>query len=194
VGRGYGPRVVAGAPRPLASLAGSRIALPGPDTTATLAARFLLPAFEEVHVPFTDVMGAVQAGETDAGVVIHEGQLTWQAQGFALLADLGALFAERTGGLPLPLGVNCARRDLPEPVRRAVAEAYRRSVETALARREEAVDYALGFGRGLPRALADEFVGMYVNEDSLALAEDLPRAVDVLRRERLRQRACRAVA
>lgn len=183
VGRGYGPRLVAREEKPLAALAGARIALPGPLTTATLVARGLLPPFEEVHVDFTRIVDAVRAGEADAGVLIHEGQLTWAQQGLVLLADLGRLFAERHGGLPLPLGVNCVRQDLEPALRRSIADAYRRSVEVALAEREDAVEYALRFARGLPRELADEFVGMYVNEDSLGLADDLRRAVSVIERE-----------
>jgi 1,4-dihydroxy-6-naphthoate synthase len=183
VGRGYGPRLVALEEKPLSALAGARIALPGPRTTATLVARGLLPRFEELHVDFTRVTDAVRSGEADAGVLIHEGQLTFADEGLVLLADLGRLFAERHGGLPLPLGVNCVRADLPPALRDAIGRAYRRSVEVALAQREAAVDYALGFARGLRRDLADEFVGMYVNEDSLGLADDLRRAVATIERE-----------
>ena len=183
VGRGYGPRLVAREPRSLDSLAGARIALPGAKTTATLVARGLLPRFQEVQTDFRDVLAAVRAGEVDAGVVIHEGQLTFGAEGFHLVADLGALFSERHGGLPLPLGVNCVRRDLADSLRRDVARAYRCSVELALAERAAALDYALAYGRGISRALADRFIGMYVNEDSLALRDDLHRAVGVLERD-----------
>ncbi len=183
VGRRYGPRVVAREPKPLGALAGCRIALPGPRTTATLVARSLLPALEEVHLDFTRILDAVRDGEVDAGVIIHEGQLTYADEGLALVADLGELFAERHGGLPLPLGVNCVRRDLSGALREALALAYRRSVEIALEQREDALSYALRFGRGLSRELADTFVGMYVNEDSLRIQDDMRRAVDVLARE-----------
>jgi len=183
VGRGYGPRLVALEEKPLPALAGARIALPGPRTTATLVARGLLPPFEEVHVDFTRIGDAVRSGEADAGVLIHEGQLTFAEEGFVLLADLGRLFAERHGGLPLPLGVNCVRSDLAPALQLAIAQAYRRSVEVALAERAAAVEYALGFARGLRRELADRFVGMYVNEDSLGLADDLRCAVALIERE-----------
>jgi len=183
VGRGYGPRLVARAPHPLATLEGARIALPGPKTTATLVARGLLPAFREVHMDFTAILDAVREGRVDAGVLIHEGQLTYADEGLALVADLGALFTERHRGLPLPLGVNCIRADLPGFLGQAVARAYRRSVEIALTQREAAVDYALGFARGLPRELADRFVGMYVNADSLCFHDELRRALLVLRNE-----------
>jgi len=183
VGRGYGPRLVALEPKPLDALAGARIALPGPKTTATLVARGLLPAFEEVQMGFLEVMDAVAERRVDAGVIIHEGQLTYGERGLVLLADFGELFAERHDGLPLPLGVNCIREDLPSDLRRDVARAYRRSVEIALIQRQEAVDYALQFARGLERGLADRFVGMYVNEDSLSFHDELRRALHVLRSE-----------
>jgi 1,4-dihydroxy-6-naphthoate synthase len=183
VGRGYGPRLVAREARPVECLEGARIALPGPKTTATLVARGLLPPFQEVHMDFTEIMDAVRGGAVDAGVLIHEGQLTYADEGLVLLADLGERFMERHGGLPLPLGVNCIRSDLPAFLCDAVAKAYRRSVEIALTQREAAVDYALGFGRGLPRELADRFVGMYVNEDSLRFHDELRRALLVLRNE-----------
>jgi 1,4-dihydroxy-6-naphthoate synthase len=181
VGRGYGPRVVCLEPRTLESLLGKRIAMPGKKTTATLAARNLLPEFEEVHMDFTEIMDAVKRGDVDAGVIIHEGQLTYEDEGLFLIADLGLLFAERHGGLPLPLGVNCVRRDLPAELQRDIAEAYRTSVQVALTQREAAVRYSLDFGRGLPHETADVFVGMYVNEDSLQFSDDTRRAINVLR-------------
>ena len=183
VGRGYGPRLVAREARALDTFAGQRIALPGPKTTATLVARKLLPQFVEVHMDFSEIMGAVERGEVDAGVIIHEGQLTYADAGLALIADLGDLFGTAHGGLPLPLGVNCVRSDLDPTLKQRIAEAYRRSVEIAMAQREDAVRYSLEFGRGLPHALADTFVGMYVNEDSLAFSEDMREAVDILRNE-----------
>lgn len=188
VGRGYGPRLVAREEKPLDALEGARIALPGAFTTATLVARGLLPAFEEVQLDFREILEAVRRGRVDAGVIIHEGQLTYGDEGLVLLADLGERFAARHGGLPLPLGVNCVRRDLDPALQHGIADAYRRSVQIALSQREEAVRYSLAFGRGLCRELADRFVGMYVNEDSLALGEDLLRAVDVIEREYARYR------
>jgi len=189
VGRRYGPRLVARDAVPLDALAGKRVALPGPSTTATLVAGGLLPPFNEVHMDFTTIMDAVAAGDVDAGVLIHEGQLTYAAAGLVLLADLGELFAERHGGLPLPLGVNCVRGDLPPDLRAAVADAYRRSVEIALAQRDAAVAYSLQFARGLSRDLADRFVGMYVNTDSLAFNDELRASVEIIRKEYLRPAA-----
>lgn len=181
VGRGYGPRVVARRPMQLDELEGLTLALPGPLTTATLVARGLLPPFVEKHVAFTDIIDEVQSGRVDAGVLIHEGQLTYAAQGLHLVADLGEVFATRFGGLPLPLGVNCVRRDLGETLCQQIEAAYRRSVQVALTRTSEAVAYAMQYGRGLPASLTDQFVRMYVNEDSLAFSGDVLEALAQLR-------------
>lgn len=182
-GRNYGPRLVGREARSLAALRGKRVALPGPFTTATLVARRFIPGMIEVHMDFTRIMDAVRDGEVEAGVIIHEGQLTYVGEGFQLLADFGQLFAEAHRGLPLPLGVNCIRADLSAALKATVAAAYRRSVEIALCQRSAAVDYSLNFGRGLSRALADTFVGMYVNEDSLAFNDELREAMAILRDE-----------
>jgi 1,4-dihydroxy-6-naphthoate synthase len=182
-GRNYGPRLVAREALPLSSLRGKRVALPGPFTTATLVARRFIPGMIEVHMDFTRIMDAVRAGEVAAGVIIHEGQLTYSDEGLQLLADFGQLFAEAHHGLPLPLGVNCIRADLSQTRKAAVASAYRRSVEIALSQRSAAVDYSLNFGRGLSKSLADTFVGMYVNEDSLCFNDELRDAMAILKEE-----------
>ncbi len=181
VGRRYGPRVVARSSMNVAELAGRRIALPGPKTTATLVARSLLPAFEERHMDFTNIMSAVRNGDVDAGVLIHEGQLTYADEGLTLVADLGVMFAEANGGLPLPLGVNCVRGDLDLSLKWAIAEAYGKSVLIALKQRGDAVAYSLQFARGLSVDRADAFVGMYVNQDSLGFNDELKQAMQVLR-------------
>jgi len=181
VGRRYGPRLVTARPTHIEELAHGRIALPGPKTTAALVAEALLPAFEAVHLDFTEIMDAVRHGDVDAGIIIHEGQLTYRESGLHLVTDLGELFAERHGGLPLPLGVNCIRADLSRELKSVVARAYRRSVEIAMAQRVDAVNYSLQFGRGLSHELADVFVGMYVNEDSLGFCPDITEAIGVLR-------------
>jgi 1,4-dihydroxy-6-naphthoate synthase len=181
VGRRYGPRVVARAPMALGQLEGATLALPGPLTTATLVARGLLPPFNEKHVPFTEVIEQVQSGAVDAGVLIHEGQLTYASLGLHLVADLDEEFARHFGGLPLPLGVNCVRRNLGEAMCQRIESAYRQSVQVALTRTSEAVDYAMQYGRGLSAELTDRFVRMYVNEDSLALSDDVQLALSQLK-------------
>ena len=165
-GDGYGPCVVcrpgAAAPRSLADLAGKRLAIPGTLTSAALAARLYSPLAVPVVVPFDRIGDAVLAGEVDAGVLIHEGQLTWKDDGFLLLADLGVIWKEETG-LPLPLGGNAVRRDLGAPMIAKISRALGASIEYALANREAALLDAMRFSRGLTKEKTDRFVGMYVN-------------------------------
>ena len=185
-GDGYGPCVVAreeaGAPRTLADLAGRRVAIPGALTTAALALRIYAPASIPVVTPFDRVGDAVARGDADAGVVIHEGQLTWKDEGFRLVADLGVVWKEETH-LPLALGGNAVRKDLgPELIAR-VSRALFRSIEYALLHREDALTDAMRFARGLPREKADRFVGMYVNDRTLDYGDDGRAAVaELLRR------------
>jgi len=165
MGDGYGPVVVVpegSTLRSLADLAGKRIAVPGLRTSAALALQLELPRFEPVPMDFKAVGTAAKRGEVEAGLVIHEGQLTAAAEGLRVVADLGRSWKDRTG-LPLPLGLNAIRRELPAPVRTAVARAWAGSIAYGLDHREEALTYALSFARGLDRGQADRFVGMYVN-------------------------------
>ncbi len=165
-GDGYGPCVVArkdGGPRTLADLSGRRVAIPGVLTSAAMSLALYTQGVTPVVMAFDRVGDAVNAGEVDAGVVIHEGQLTWKEEGFHLVADLGVVWKDETG-LPLPLGGNAVRRDLgPELIAR-VSRALGRSIVYALDHREDALTDAMRFARGLPREKADRFVGMYVND------------------------------
>ncbi len=164
MGDGYGPVLVArekAGPDRLGSLT---VAIPGQLTSAALALKMWDPGLQTVTRPFDEIMPAVSAGDVDAGVVIHEGQLTWEDEGFHKIVDLGMWWAEETGGLPLPLGGNVIRRDLGETTCTRVAGLLRASIEYSLAHRDEALDYALEYGRGLDREQADRFVGMYVNQ------------------------------
>lgn len=165
MGDNYGPRIVTREPMQVDALRGKTIAIPGLKTTAFLTLNLLLGAgsFKHEVVMFDEIPDRVAAGEFDAGLLIHEGQLTFAKSGLHLVIDLGAWWQERTG-LPLPLGGNCIRRDLGAEHCAEVTRILKRSIEFSLENRAEAVDYALEFGRGLDRALADEFVGMYVNQ------------------------------
>jgi len=166
MGDGYGPRLVARAAPPAdvpAALTGKRIAVPGLLTTAYLALRLFQPAFEPVVTPFDQIEGAVQRGEVDAGLLIHEGQLTYADDGLQLWQDLGAWWLGDTG-LPLPLGGNAVRRDLGPATIAQVARDLRASIEYALAHRAPALAHASQFNRGLSDERADAFVGMYVND------------------------------
>lgn len=176
LGEGYGPVVIARDPLAPADLAGTRVAVPGPATTAFLTARLALPDFEPVQIDFEEIMNAVTAGEVEAGVVIHEGQLDWQERGFSRVLDLGAWWLEETG-LPLPLGAVAIRRDLPADRAADLSAVLREAIEAGLAHRDAALEYAIGFGRGIAPERNDRFVGMYVNEMTLDYGERGRKAV-----------------
>ncbi len=150
---------------------GRRIAIPGTLTTAYLTLRLYEPDFEYVVVPFDQIQQAVLDGQAEAGLLIHEGQLTYQDEGLQKIVDLGEWWAERTAGLPLPLGGNIIRRDLGPEMIAKVSKMLHDSIAHALSHREAAVEYALQFGRGLDRAKTDRFVGMYVNDLTLSYGE-----------------------
>jgi 1,4-dihydroxy-6-naphthoate synthase len=149
---------------PAGRLASIKVAIPGTLTSAALALKMWNPSLNTTVLPFDAIGPAVKAGEVDAGVVIHEGQLTWQDDGFINLLDLGVWWASETGGLPLPLGGNVVRRDLGDEAMAEVARLLKASIVYSLENREGALDYALDYGRGLSRDKADRFVGMYVND------------------------------
>jgi 1,4-dihydroxy-6-naphthoate synthase len=164
MGDGYGPVLVARRAATKEELRSMSVAIPGRLTSAALALKMWEPALQTVIYPFDAIMPAVRSGEVDAGVVIHEGQLTWQDEGFINIVDLGVWWAQETDGLPLPLGGNVIRRDLGEETMVRVATLLKASIEYSLAHREQALEYALDYGRGLDRDKADRFVGMYVNK------------------------------
>ena len=163
-GDGYGPVVVARRPIPKEELRTLTVAIPGERTTAALALRLYAPGVKTVVMPFDQVQVAVREGRAEAGVIIHEGQLSFQAEGLVAAVDLGAWWRDETGGMPLPLGGNAVRKDLGWVAMGELGALVRASIDYGLAHRDEALDYALGFGRGLDRAQGDRFVEMYVNE------------------------------
>jgi len=177
MGDGYGPVLVARAPIAPEDLAAKKIAIPGRLTSAALALKMWNPSLQTVTYAFDEIMPAVQSGEVDAGVVIHEGQLTWEDEGFSKIVDLGVWWAEETGGMPLPLGGNVIRRDLGDERCTRVAALLKESIQYSLDHREAALDYALEYGRGLDRDQADRFVGMYVNDLTVDYGERGRRAV-----------------
>jgi 1,4-dihydroxy-6-naphthoate synthase len=179
MGDRYGPVVVAREPMTVEDLAGKRVAIPGKMTTAWLALQLVASGFEAVEVPFDEIIDAVKAGRVDAGLLIHEGQLTYGSEGLHKVIDLGEWWYEETG-LQLPLGGNAIRRDLGPELTAKVSRLLRESIRYALEHREEALAYAMQFARDLPEELADRFVGMYVNEVTLDYGEDGRRAVQLL--------------
>jgi 1,4-dihydroxy-6-naphthoate synthase len=183
MGDNYGPIVVARADGGPSGVKGSRIAIPGTLTTAYLALRLYEPDFEYVVVPFDEIQQAVLDGKAEAGLLIHEGQLTYQDEGLRKIVDLGEWWNERTGGLPLPLGGNIIRRDLGPEMIRKVSKMLHDSIAYALSHRKDAVEYAEQFGRGLDREKTDKFVGMYVNDLTLGYGERGRKAVELLMNE-----------
>lgn len=177
MGDGYGPVLVSREVVSSDDLAEMTVAIPGRLTSAALALKMWNPRLQTVPLPFDEIMPAVRSGEVDAGVVIHEGQLTWKDEGFHRIVDLGVWWAGETDGLPLPLGGNLIRRDLGGEMCERVAVLLKSSIEYSLEHREEALDYALDYGRGLDRDKADRFVGMYVNELTVDYGERGRRAV-----------------
>ena len=182
MGAGYGPIVVAREQLSDDDLRSVEIAVPGRMTTAFLGLRLRLGEFAWREVPFDEIMDEVVSGQAEAGLLIHEGQLTYAAAGLQKVVDLGEWWLAETG-LPLPLGVNVARRDLGAEALRELSAVLADSIRAGLDNRERALEYALQFGRGLDDALADRFVGMYVNELTEDYGEEGRRAVrELLRR------------
>jgi len=185
MGDRYGPMVVAPAPCTLESLAGKTIAVPGTLTTAYLALRLCLGVdFPHVVVPFDEILDVVAAGRYQdqpvaAGLIIHEGQLTYASQNLHLVIDTGAWWFDQTS-LPLPLGANAIRKDLGAETIAEVTRLLKESIQYGLDHRDEALDHALSYGRGLDRGKADQFVGMYVNEWTLDFGPRGRRAVKEL--------------
>jgi 1,4-dihydroxy-6-naphthoate synthase len=182
IGDRYGPRLVAKAPPPpdpRAGIRGKRVAIPGRLTTAALALRLYQPDFEAAVVPFDRIEDAVLQGEVDAGLLIHEGQLTYSQGGLNLWADMGEWWHGETG-LPLPLGGNAVRRDLGDELIGQISRDLKASIVYGLEHREEALSHAMQYARGLERVAADEFVGMYVNEYTVDYGEAGRRAVQLL--------------
>jgi 1,4-dihydroxy-6-naphthoate synthase len=184
MGDRYGPMIVARRPMRLEELRDATIAVPGTMTTAYLTLRLLLASLGHPNPPrheviaFDQILDAVASGKYDAGLIIHEGQLTFQNQGLQLVVDLGVWWMERTG-LPLPLGGNVVRRDLGPAVINQISRLLKQSIQYALDHRQDALSYALQYARDMDRSLADRFVGMYVNEWTLDYG---PRGREAVRR------------
>jgi 1,4-dihydroxy-6-naphthoate synthase len=176
VGEDYGPMIVAPRKVTLDEVKKLRIAIPGTLTTAYLTLKLFHPEIETVTVPFDEIIPAVVAGQYDAGLIIHEGQLTYASDGLVKILDLGQWWREQTG-LVLPLGGNAIRRSLGQEVMQVTQNALRDSIQHALDNREAALEYAMQFARDLDPVLANRFVGMYVNDRTLDYGEDGKEAI-----------------
>ena len=176
MGDKYGPMVVARKPMAVGDLPGVKIAVPGTLTTAFLTLKLLFDSIGAKDrlaydvIPFDEIIPAVAGGKYDAGLIIHEGQLTFQNQGLHLVVDLGVWWQDKTG-LPLPLGGNVVRKDLGEPTMKEISRLLKASIRYGLDHRREALEYALRYARDMDIELADRFVGMYVNDWTLDYGE-----------------------
>jgi 1,4-dihydroxy-6-naphthoate synthase len=179
IGDGYGPLLVAKATLEAADFEGKTVAVPGTLTTAYLALKLFAPRAKTRVVPFDRILEEVSEGRADVGLIIHEGQLTYGGLGLKKILDLGAWWKTETG-LPLPLGANAVRRDLGPELMQRLTVLVRETVRYSLAHRREALEYAMGFARGMDPAVADRFVGMWVNDMTLDCGELGRRAVQTL--------------
>jgi 1,4-dihydroxy-6-naphthoate synthase len=179
VGEDYGPMIVSSKRLSLEDLGRIKIAVPGTLTTAYLALKIFNPAIQTETVPFDQIIPAIQAGTYEAGLIIHEGQLTYSASGLNKILDLGVWWREKTG-LMLPLGGNAIRRSLGAEKHKIISKALRDSIQHALDHREEALEYAMQFARDLDVRLASRFVSMYVNERTLDYGADGREAIRTL--------------
>jgi 1,4-dihydroxy-6-naphthoate synthase len=179
VGEGYGPMVVSAHPLTPGDLGRIKVAVPGVLTTAYLALKIFNPEIETVTVPFDHIIAEILAGKVEAGLIIHEGQLTYSSSGLYKVLDLGVWWRETTG-LVLPLGGNAIRRSLGQKALRIVTKAVHDSIQHGLDHREEALEYAMQFARDLDSRLAGRFVNMYVNERTLDYGADGRQAIRAL--------------
>jgi 1,4-dihydroxy-6-naphthoate synthase len=179
IGDGYGPTIIAARPMEPEELKGKRIAVPGAMTTAHLAAKLFQPDFEAVITPFDKITGAVRERAVDAGLIIHEAQLTFDRDGFHRIVDLGRWF-KASYDLPLPLGGNVLLRSLGAEVQSECCRLMRESIQYALDNHDEALEYALQFARDMEPRLAEKFIGMYVNHFTLDAGDIVPRAAQKL--------------
>lgn len=186
IGDGYGPIVVARDPFPASEISRKRIAVPGTLTSAYLALRLHTPEFEYGVVPFDEIIEAVVDGSYDAGLLIHEGQLTYHEQGLGKVVDLGDWWKKETG-LPLPMGGNVIRRELGPDLQRQVSYWLHRSIEYSMEHRQDALNYALQFARDMPAETADRFVAMWVNQSTLGYTDRDRQAVQLLLDEGFRK-------
>lgn len=191
-GENYGPMIIAKRPLSSEKLFKTKIAIPGKLTSAFLALYlYYADLFNDNNpvnkisyevVPFDEIIPAVQKGQYDAGLIIHEGQLTYKKDGLILIEDLGKWWGKKTG-LPLPLGVNLVRKDLGEKVSAEIARCIKESIQQGLNKRKKALEHALKYARGMDMATSDEFVGMYVNQRTLNMGEDGFRSIQLLLKE-----------
>lgn len=171
IGDKYGPILVSKNKVSLSELSGTSIAIPGKYTTAALVLSMALKNFKPLIIPFDEIINAVLSDKVEAGLIIHEGQLTYNQYNLNKIIDLGEWWYDESGGLPLPLGLDVVRKDLCENSMKQISQILKDGIHYAQENRDEAIKYALQYGRGLSASLADKFVGMYVNKATLFMSE-----------------------
>lgn len=180
MGEGYGPVIISKKFKTLYELKGKKVATPGKLTTATLLFKLFTDGIQNVDIPFDQIMDKVTSGEFDAGLIIHEGQITYQEQGFNKVLDFGEYWDKFSNGLPLPLGLDVVRKDLGEELARNLSQGLKESIHYGYTHQDEAIPYALEYGRGLNYQLGEKFVKMYVSELTIDMGEKGMKALELL--------------
>ena len=183
MGEGYGPVIISKKYSSLAELKGKTVGTPGPLTTATLLFKIFTDGIRNIDMPFDMIMDAVDNGTVDAGLLIHEGQITYQALGYKKILDFGELWEKETNGLPLPLGLDVVRRDLGEPLARKLSEGLKESIAYGYRHQAESIPYAMQWGRGIDYTLGEKFVKMYVSDLTIDMGENGKQALELLFRK-----------
>lgn len=180
MGEGYGPVIISRKYTSLAELKGKTVATPGPLTTATLLFKIFTDGIKHIDMPFDAIMQAVDDGRVDAGLIIHEGQITYQSLGYNKVLDFGELWEKETNGLPLPLGLDVVRKDLGEELAGKLSRGLKESIAYGYAHQDESIPYSMQWGRGIDRTLGEKFVKMYVSELTIDMGEKGKRALELL--------------
>jgi 1,4-dihydroxy-6-naphthoate synthase len=180
MGEGYGPVLISKNYHSLEELKGKKVATPGKLTTATLLFKIFTEGLEHTDIPFDQIMERVDSGEFAAGVIIHEGQVTYAQQGYKKIIDFGELWKSRFGDLPLPLGLDLVRKDLGEALARTLSHGLQESIHYGYTHQTDAIPYALQYGRGINTQLGERFVKMYVSELTIDMGERGKRALETL--------------
>jgi 1,4-dihydroxy-6-naphthoate synthase len=180
MGEGYGPVIVSRKYRSLAELRGKTVGTPGPLTTATLLFKTFTDGINHVDMPFDRIMGAVDSGDVDAGLLIHEGQITYESLGYHKILDFGELWEKEAGGLPLPLGLDMVRKDLGMELAAKLSLGLKESIAYGYEHQDESIPYSMQWGRGIDRKLGEKFVKMYVSQLTIDMGENGRKGLEML--------------
>lgn len=180
MGEGYGPVIISRKFKTIGELKGKTVGTPGPLTTATLLFKIFTDGIKNIDLPFDKIMEAVDGGKVDAGLLIHEGQITYQSLGYTKILDFGELWEKETNGLPLPLGLDVVRKDLGWELGSTVSRGLKESIEYGYTHQDESIPYALQWGRGIDRQLGERFVKMYVSDLTINMGERGEKALEFL--------------